>query len=243
MERRATRVTAVTSEDAKSMREWGVQNVALVPNGVDTDFYASANEVADEKEILSVASLDWFPNADALEYFAQEIFPLIREKLPKAVFRIVGRRPPASLKEKLSQVAGIDFVGEVDDVRPYLERAAVVVVPLRIGGGSRLKILEAMAARKAIVSTSIGAEGLELISGEHLYIADSPNDFAQRVLELARSSEARQKLGASGKKQVTERYGWDGIASHLETTWFDALQKSEKTDPVRVVHREVGEAL
>lgn len=241
--RRAARVTAVTAEDAKSMREWGVQNVALVPNGVDTDFYVSAKEVANENEILSVASLDWFPNADALEYFAEEIFPLIREGLPKAVFRIVGRRPPAALKEKLSQIAGIDFVGEVEDVRPYLARAAVVVVPLRIGGGSRLKILEALAAGKAIVSTSIGAEGLELISGEHLYIADAPKDFALRVVELAKSSEAQQKVGASGKNLVTQRYGWDGIASRLETTWFDALQKSEETHGVRAVHREVSEAL
>jgi glycosyltransferase involved in cell wall biosynthesis len=237
--RRATAVTAVTSADAQTMRDWGVRAVTLVPNGVDPEFYVTARDLEVDSEILSVASLDWFPNADALEYFAYEIFPLIREKLPTAVLRIVGRRPPESLKLKLSRVPGIDFVGEVKDVRPYLDRSSVIVVPLRIGGGSRLKILEALAAGKAVVSTSIGAEGLELDSEKHLLIADSSGDFARRVAELLLSREARRNLGDNGRKLVTERYGWNGIADRLESAWLDISRQSHPKTSVSAVARAV----
>jgi len=236
---RATAATAVTSADAQTMRDWGMRDVTLVPNGVDAEFYAPTGDLENAAEILSVASLDWFPNVDALEYFSEEILPLIREKQPKAVLRIVGRRPPESLKKKLSGVAGIDFVGEVKDVRPYLERAAVIVVPLRIGGGSRLKILEALAAGKAVVSTSIGAEGLELESERHLLVADSPSEFARRVIELLTSKVARRRLGESGREFVVQRYGWDGIANRLESTWFNVSRQSSSEKVVAMAAREM----
>ncbi len=223
---KATGVTAVTAADVQTMSEWGVQRVGLVPNGVDLEFYEPAADREIGGEILSVASLDWFPNGDALEYFAQEILPLIREKVPQAMLRIVGRRPPESLRAKLSGLPGVDFVGEVADVRPYLEQAAVIVVPLRIGGGSRLKILEALAAGKAIVSTTIGAEGLELESEKHLLIADSAVDFAACVVRLLGCSEDRRHLGDQGRKRVAERYGWNEIAGRLESAWMDVSRGS-----------------
>jgi glycosyltransferase involved in cell wall biosynthesis len=223
---RATAVTAVTSADAQTMRDWGVQNVTLIPNGVDPEFYISAKNPENDNEIVSVASLDWFPNIDAVEYFAHEILPLIKESQPRAVFRIVGRQPTELLRATLSTISGVDFIGEVQDVRPYLESASVVVVPLRIGGGSRLKILEALAAGKAVVSTSIGAEGLEVDSGQHLLIADSPGEFARHVTNLLISKEARRELGENGRKLVTERYGWDGIARRLERVWLSIPRPS-----------------
>jgi succinoglycan biosynthesis protein ExoA len=145
----------------------------------------------------------------------------------------VGRRPPEWLKEKLVGVPGVDFVGEVDDVRPHLERAAVVVVPLRIGGGSRLKILEALAARKAVVSTSIGAEGLGLEAGTHLLTADSPHEFAERLTELLESPQERRELGKKGRKLVTECFGWDGIARALEAVWLRTAQPRVAGSPNR----------
>jgi glycosyltransferase involved in cell wall biosynthesis len=222
--RQAGAVTAVSEADAKMMKTWGVERVAVVPNGVDPEFYNSATGGENENEILSIASLDWFPNADSVDYFTQQILPLIHARRPDAVFRVVGRRPPEWLKEKLSALPGVDFVGEVDDVRPHLERAAVVVVPLRIGGGSRLKILEALAARKAVVSTSVGAEGLELESGQHLLIADSPQEFAERLTKLLESPLERRELGEKGRKLITQRFGWDGIARGLETVWLKTAQ-------------------
>jgi len=237
--RRATAVTAVTEADAESMRKWGAHAVTVVPNGVDLAMYlgiTDQNQV--ESEILSVASLDWFPNIDAIEYFVNEIFPSIRKALPNIVFRIVGRRPTESLRAKLSAVPGIDFVGEVKDVRSYLDRAAVIVVPLRIGGGSRLKILEALAAGKAVVSTSVGAEGLDLNPGKDVLIADSPHDFARGVINLLLAKAARRELGANGRKLVTEKYGWDEIGRRLEAVWLETAGQQQACELVRAPARE-----
>jgi polysaccharide biosynthesis protein PslH len=217
--RRAAASTAVTEDDARTMREWSVPNVTVVPNGVDLDFYSQRSEPEGANEILALASLDWFPNVDSLRYFRAEIFPLIREQRPAAMLRIVGRRPAESLRQELSGIPGIDFIGEVENVRPYLDRAAVIVVPLRIGGGSRLKILEALAANKAVVSTTVGAEGLDLAPGEDLLVADSPGEFAQGVCELLASIDARGRLGENGRRRVQEKYGWDGIAQRQESAW------------------------
>jgi glycosyltransferase involved in cell wall biosynthesis len=238
----ATAVTAVTPEDAQTMRSWGVRSVSVVPNGVDAKFYECLGQTDCKNSILSLASLDWFPNIDALQYFTREIFSLIRKKVPNAVFKIVGRRPPKFLIEELSRTPGIDFVGEVSDVRPHLEQASVIVVPLRIGGGSRLKILEALAANKAVVSTSIGAEGLQLEPGTHLLIADSPSDFAIRVSELLGSSEMRRCLAEEGKKFVLKHYQWDTIATRLETAWLECVRPRSVTQPVIPVVREIGVA-
>jgi glycosyltransferase involved in cell wall biosynthesis len=217
--RRAAGSTAVTEDDARTMREWRIPNVTVVPNGVDLDFYGQPSEPEGANEILALASLDWFPNVDSLRYFHAEIFPLIRKQQPAAMLRIVGRRPAESLRREFSGISGIDFIGEVENVRPYLDRAAVVVVPLRIGGGSRLKILEALAAGKAVVSTAVGAEGLNLAAGEDLVVADSPAAFARSVCELLGSREARVRLGGSGRRRVRENYGWDGIAQRQESAW------------------------
>jgi glycosyltransferase involved in cell wall biosynthesis len=135
-------------------------------------------------------------------------------------------------------VPGIDFVGEVKDVRSYLDRAAVIVVPLRIGGGSRLKILEALAAGKAVVSTSVGAEGLDLNPGKDVLIADSPHDFARGVINLLLAKAARRELGANGRKLVTEKYGWDEIGRRLEAVWLETAGQQQACELVRAPARE-----
>ena len=155
------------------------------------------------------------------------------------MLRIVGRRPSDSLRKKFSGVRGIDFVGEVGDVRPYLERASAIIVPLRIGGGSRLKILEALAAGKAVVSTTIGAEGLELEHERHLLVADSPDEFARRVLELLTSKDARRRLGECGRDLVLRCYGWDGIAERLERSWSETSRQCSYEAPMDVAAREM----
>lgn len=233
---RAAGSTAVTEDDAQTMREWQVPNVTLVPNGVDLNFYSQRTEPEGPNEILALASLDWFPNVDSLRYFHAEIFPLIRKHQPAAMLRIVGRRPAESLRQEFSGIPGIEFVGEVENVRPYLDRAAVVVVPLRIGGGSRLKILEALAASKAVVSTSIGAEGLDLVPGEDFARADSPVEFARCVCELLASSDARRSLSENGRRRVQEKYGWDGIAQRQESAWR-AISRSTGAEAINAPAR------
>lgn len=226
--RRASAVTAVTIHDAETIRGWGVDAVALIPNGVDIEVYIPDPEVERENEVLALASLDWYPNLDALAYFTKEIFPLLRARNPEARLQIVGRKPSEGLRKQFSGISGINFVGEVEDVREYLNRAAVVVVPLRIGGGSRIKILEALAAGKAVVCTSIGAEGLDVVSGEHLLVADSPREFDLKIAELLASKEVRRELGKRGRERVIERYGWDDIAGRLESVWH-SLSNDEMT--------------
>ena len=217
--RQADWVTLVTGLDAEQVRAWGVQRTSVVENGVDVDQFVPLEGNCDRDEILFLAALDWYPNLDALDYLLKDIFPLVRQASPRARLRIVGRRPPAGLKERIARCPGVELVGEVADVRPFLTRAAVVAVPLRIGGGSRIKILEALAMGKAVVSTSIGAEGLAVTDGMHLLLADAPSDFAARTVELLKSSEERLRLGENGRKLVVERYSWDQMARALEWAW------------------------
>jgi len=220
--RRADRVTLVTELDAEQVRAWGVQRTSLVENGVDVDQFVPLEGKCDSDEILFLAALDWYPNLDALDYLLEDIFPLVRQASPSARLRIVGRRPPAGLKERIARCPGVELVGEVADVRPFLTRAAVVVVPLRIGGGSRIKILEALAMGKAVVSTSIGAEGLAVTDGVHLSLADAPSDFAARTVELLESPDEQRRLGENGRKLVVDRYSWDRIAGLLDSAWRQA---------------------
>jgi glycosyltransferase involved in cell wall biosynthesis len=227
--RRATAVTAVTWNDAEVMSNWGVADVTVVANGADIDFYDICHAQERECELLSVSSLDWYPNEDALEFFVREILPEIRKRRPDVKFSIVGRRPQQSLRQRLQNVPGVVFHGEVEDVRPFVSAASVVVVPLRIGGGSRLKILEALAGAKAVVSTSVGAEGLDVNGGEHLLIADDPTDFAQKVIELLESPERRHQLGQAGRQRIMECYGWENIAKRMEHVWNNICEHKRTT--------------
>jgi glycosyltransferase involved in cell wall biosynthesis len=220
----ASAATVVTNLELSTLRSWGVTNINLVPNGVDLESRSTTPEAEAEEELLFLASLDWYPNLDALGYFVKNILSTVRARRPGVKLRIVGRKPAKSVIEQYSCLPGIDFVGEVKEVASYVGRATVIIVPLRIGGGSRLKILEALAAGKAVISTTIGAEGLDVISGEHLLIADSPEEFAGAVEELLASPRLRRLLGNNGRKLVTERYGWDQIASRLEKVWYDVSE-------------------
>lgn len=222
---RATGVTAVTENDLETMREWGVRSASVAPNGVDLSIPVPRHESETDEEILFLASLDWHANVDALDHFTANIFPHVLAESPNSRLRIVGRRPSPSLVRRYSNLPGVDFVGEVADVRPFVARAAMVIVPLRVGGGSRIKILEALASEKAVVSTSVGAEGLDIVPGEHLIIADKPEDFARRIFELQKSKAARRELGRNGRRLIEQNYGWDGIASRVEAAWFAAVRQ------------------
>lgn len=217
---RASAATVVTDLDFSIIQRWGVTNLTLVPNGVDLDFYRPIPEAEHDDELLFLASLDWHPNADALRYFVSKILPIVRARRPGVILRIVGRKAPESMIRQYSGLPGCDFVGEVADVRSYLASASVIVVPLNIGGGSRIKILEALGAGKAVVATTIGAEGLNVVSGDHLLIADSPSAFAAAIEDLLSSPGLRRRLGNNGRKLVSDQYSWDQIAGSLESVWY-----------------------
>jgi sugar transferase (PEP-CTERM/EpsH1 system associated) len=215
--RRFDAVIAVSAEDRDQMREeYGVKAVFEVPTGVDTDFFApSGRENVDPHNVVFTGSMDWLPNEDAIRYYTEQILPIVRRSIPDAKLTVVGRNPYPSLLELSRRDPSIVVTGRVEDVRPYMERAAAYVVPLRIGGGTRLKIYEAMAMEKAIVSTTVGAEGLPVTNGRELRIADTPETFAASVVDLLTNAEAARKLGQEAARVVREKFGWNGVAKRF----------------------------
>jgi len=208
----------VSEEDRDQMRRrYGASDVVVVPNGVDLDYYTPLAD-PNEPTLAFVGSLDWRPNQDAVRRLAESIWPRIRSDRPDARLSIVGRRPPGWMR-RLCREPGVSLHADVPDIRPHLAAAALIVVPLRIGGGSRLKILEAMAAGRCVVSTTIGAEGLDARDGEHLVIADDPARFAQQCVSLLDDPARRQVISRSGRALVETHYGWDKATSSLEQAW------------------------
>jgi polysaccharide biosynthesis protein PslH len=217
-------ITVVSRPDAATAKSWQCPHITLVPNGVDLEQFKPANCEASGGELLFLGSLDWFPNWDGLEYFVAEIWPIIRLAKPNLKLLVVGRRPPAVKVRKLESEPGIEVVGEVPDVRPYLARSELLVVPLRIGGGSRIKILEALAAGTAVVTTSVGVEGLDLEDGVHLAVADNPSVFAGRILQLLASPDERHRIAFAGRQAVVDSYSWDAAANQLESAWYEVMK-------------------
>jgi glycosyltransferase involved in cell wall biosynthesis len=197
---------------------------AIVPNGVDMDYYTApvsplgAKEGPGASDLVFTAKMDFRPNVDAVLWFAQEVLPLIRRESPETRFWVVGKDPHPRLAV-LAGDPGIRLTGWVDDVRPYIAAAAVYLVPLRIGGGTRLKVLEAMAMGKAIVSTTLGCEGFDLVPGQELAIADTPAAFASTVLTLLRDPEHRARLGDAARRFAGARYDWRSIVPLLERVY------------------------
>ena len=208
--RRFDSVIAVSADDREQMKhEYGAEAVFDVPTGVDTEFFRPSGTVeAAKHEIVFTGSMDWLPNEDAIRYFMREIMPLIKNKVPDATLTVVGRNPPPALVDLSKEDSSLVITGRVDDVRPYIEGAAVYIVPLRIGGGTRLKIFEAMAMEKPVVSTTIGAEGLPLTDGVELLLADDPKTFADAVVKLFGDSQYATELGQRAAAVVRENHGW-----------------------------------
>lgn len=190
--------------------------IEAIPTGVDLDYFqVGARDDEDANDIVFSGSMDWFPNEDAILYFIEAILPRVREVRPNVTVTVVGRNPSDRLR-RAAAAAAIRVTGTVDDVRPYVQRAAVYMVPLRIGGGTRLKIYEALAMGKAVVSTTIGAEGLPLAEGEHIVRADEPEAFARALLALLENPERRQALGDAGRTLMEERFSWGQVARAFE---------------------------
>ena len=196
----------VCSEDDR--RVLGYDNVRVLPNCVDLPLKLPAGSVEDPHRLLFIGKMDYEPNIDAALYFCKAIFPHIRKVEPRAHVYIVGCEPSEELH---ALHTGIDvFVtGAVPDATPYLDAAGIVIVPIRLGGGTRIKILDAFAHRKAVVSTTIGSEGLAVEQGVHLYLADTPRDFAGKCLALMTDASMRKGLGMAGRELLESRYSRD----------------------------------
>jgi glycosyltransferase involved in cell wall biosynthesis len=210
-------IVAVSAEDREQMRtEYELDAVFDVPTGVDTEFFRrGAVRDADPMSLVFTGSMDWLPNDDAIHYFTDEILPLIRREVPNVSLTVVGRNPSTRLTELAKKDPALVITGRVDDVRPYMEKAAAYVVPLRIGGGTRLKIYEAMAMEMPIVSTSVGAEGLPLQNGAELLLADDAQAFADSIVKLLKEPELAVSIGACAARTVRERFAWKHVATQF----------------------------
>ncbi|MBZ5683727.1 MAG: glycosyltransferase family 4 protein [Acidobacteriia bacterium] len=204
-------VIAVSDNDRKEMLALAPGcAITVVPTGVDTEKYQPAPSVSGNPPlIVFTGSMDWEPNIDAVEYFCDEIFPSVLAAFPDARFQIVGRNPHSRVRKLASP--SIEVTGTVPSVADYLRNATVVIVPLRIGGGTRLKIFEAMAMRKAMVSTSIGAEGLDVTSGKDCLLADDASSFAGAILAVLRDATLRRSY-EDNAAVLAARYDWSQIA-------------------------------
>ncbi len=217
---RVDHVIAVSSEDKNTLHRLNPHTpITVVPNGVDIAYYTS---YAPDKHtsplgspaVVFTGKMDYRPNVDAILWFLAHVWPRVRQQVPEAQFYIVGRCPHPRILAQ-GDKPGVFITGAVPDIRPYLHHADVFVIPMRVGGGTRLKLLEAMASRRAIVSTSLGAEGYPVRDGEHLLLADTGEAFAQAVVRLLRDEDLRRRLGESAYAFARSQYDWEHLAQQF----------------------------
>jgi glycosyltransferase involved in cell wall biosynthesis len=214
--RRAALTVTVSDDDRQRLEALGAGIHAVpIPTGVDTNYFTPRPDAEVPERLVFSGSMDWHPNEDAVCYFADEILPRIRAEIPGVSFTIVGRNPNARVRELASR-PGIVVTGTLDDVRPSIAEGSVYVVPLRAGSGTRIKIFEALSMGKAVVSTSVGAEGLALESGRHFLAADTAHDFAHAVTRLLRDAARRRALGDTRRALVEANYYWSKVARLFE---------------------------
>jgi glycosyltransferase involved in cell wall biosynthesis len=218
--RRADRVIAVSPEDARLIRDrFGQSAVDVVDNGIDRAYFERTPITPRlARQILFLGALDWRPNLDAVNLLLDVIFPRVQEQEPEARLSIVGRHPPPGLAARLQGLRGVELRANVADVRPFLAESGMMAVPLRIGGGSRLKILEALACGLPVVSTRVGAEGLHLEPGVD-YVQAEPDAMADALVEAMREPARVQTLAEHGRQIVLATYDWDVLARKLEAAW------------------------
>lgn len=225
--RRAGRVLAVSDADAAALQKLvpGL-DVTVIPNGIDTQVYTPAlphshtptPPYPHTPTLVFTGTMDFRPNVDAVLWFAREVLPRVRAEVPEVHFFVVGQRPHRRL-DVLRGNPAVTLTGWVEDTRPYIAQAAVYVAPLRMGGGTRLKLLEAMAMGQAVVSTRLGAEGYPVADGRELLLANTPADFAATVVALLRAPERRIELGRTARAFVEQRYDWRVIVPRVEAVY------------------------
>jgi glycosyltransferase involved in cell wall biosynthesis len=222
----ATRTVAVSDLDAARFRDdFGAARLGVVENGVDTAYFRPRGEQRDPARLLFLGSLDWRPNLDGVRLLLERVFPAVRAARPDAVLALVGRRPPEELRRRAAAEPGVELYADAPDVRPHLARCGLMVVPLRIGGGSRLKILEALASGTPVVSTRVGAEGLNLEPGRRLTVVEEIDDLAAALLADIRDPESARRRAALGRERVLEQYDWDALAQKLERIWIECVSE------------------
>jgi glycosyltransferase involved in cell wall biosynthesis len=212
---------AVSDTDAQRLRaDFGIERVSVVENGVDTAYFQPRARSRDPRRLMFLGSLDWRPNLDGVNLLLERVFPGVRAAEPAASLCLVGRNPPEALRRRVAATLGVELHANVPDVRPFLADCGMLVVPLRIGGGSRLKILEGLASGTPVVSTRVGAEGLRLQAGQDLTVVNDINDLVPAIIAGTRRPDALLAEAERGRETVLELYDWDKLAEQLEQVWM-----------------------
>ncbi|MFZ0592755.1 MAG: glycosyltransferase [Bryobacteraceae bacterium] len=228
-------VIAVSEADRQTFQNhYGVSNVSSVQTGVDLDFFKPPPTAEPQADLVFCGSMDWLPNIDGARFFIEQIYPHIRAKLPSCRVAFVGRHPSPWLK-RLTRDPNLIVTGTVPDVRPWFWGARVSIVPLRIGGGTRLKIFEAMAAQVPVVSTAIGAEGLPVVNGRHLLIEDDPRSFADACIALLKDSPHCRELASEAWMLVAGRFSWEAVTKDFESILESHSLRSSSVNMVTAV--------
>ncbi len=216
----------ITEKDKERIESMNPRvKASVIPAGVDISYFHPMDVPIEPYSIVSVGAMDWLPNIEGILWFAAKIWPLVKRKVPQAKIYIVGKNPPVEIKKLAAK--DIIVTGFVKDVREYMAKAAVFIVPLRIGGGMRIKILTALAMGKAIVSTSVGCEGIDVENNKNIYIADTERDFAQAIVKLLNDRSETERIGRRGLQIAREKYRWERIAEQIEEEYKSILKGQE----------------
>jgi glycosyltransferase involved in cell wall biosynthesis len=222
--------TAVSRDDAKLLQASNPQaHIHVVENGVDVDHFRSRGQPEETNALIFSGSLDWYANLSGIQFFLRDVWPILKSRRPDLRLYLAGKNPAGSLLRLAQESRDVQVVADPEDMRPWLERAAVFVCPILDGGGTRLKILDAMAMRKAVVSTTVGCEGLQVRHKENILVADAPADFAEGVLQLLENEALRRNLAAAGRMLVERQYSWERIGRELERAYRCALDRGSCT--------------
>ena len=211
-------VLAVSARDKEVLQQQlGVNTpIEVIETGVDTEYFAPQPEVEPTPgRLLFLGSLDWMPNIDGIEWFVRNVYSRVKQKYAHVTLDIVGRRPTAAVHALAKVDESINVHGSVPDVRPYVAKVDLFIIPLRIGSGTRLKVFEALAMRRPMVSTTVGVEGLRVEHGRHLLLADSPEEFARAIITLLEDPDQKHALATNGYELVTENFSWNTVSARL----------------------------
>lgn len=221
---RASMCLTISDVDAERLRQLNLHiKTTVVPAGVDTDYYRPMPGLEEPNTIVFVGSMDWRPNVDAVLWFCDDILPRIERQIQHVKFYIVGKNPPQRIQQ-LADGGKMIVTGFVEEVREYVAKSSVFIVPLQVGSGMRLKMLQAMAMSKAIVSTSIGAEGIKVTNGRDVLLADTVDDFVQGTIKLLMDAELRHHIGNNARKLVERYYSWNTVIDLTEQIYQDVVQ-------------------
>jgi sugar transferase (PEP-CTERM/EpsH1 system associated) len=223
-------ILATTPVDAELIRPWmrAGQRLEVLPIGVDVQYFDPLPRPPATRTIVSIGTMAWQPNSEGLLWFCREILPLVRAKVPDLKLQIIGDRPPPAVRH-LGSDSQIKVLGRVGDVRPYMANSAALIVPLRVGSGMRVKILNALAMGVPVVSTAVGCEGIAVTHGQDVLIADEPLGFAKAIVELVSDREVQQRLSRNGRALVMERYSWPVIYDQIDRVFAEI--PSQRKEP------------